>query len=59
MRLYLVEDNSMRELKGEEIAGLLPAYPRGFSVDGEKIYLSQRNEIGAQQIIGATLVDLP
>ena len=29
-RVYLVEDNSMRELKGEEIAGLLPAYPRGF-----------------------------
>ena len=35
MRLYLVEDNSTRELKGEEIDGLLPAYPRGFSEDGQ------------------------
>ena len=57
MRLYLVEDNSTRELKGEEIAGLLPAYPRGFSEDGQTIYLSRRNEIGAQQIVGVTLTD--
>ena len=57
MRLYLIEDNSTRELRGEEIAGLLPAYPRGFSKDGQTIYLAQRNEIGAQQIVGVTLAD--
>ncbi len=57
MRLYLVEDNSTRELKGEEIAGLLPAFPLSFSADSQSIYLAQRNEIGSQKITGVTLAD--
>ena len=57
MRLYLVEDNSTRELKDEEIAGLLPAFPLGFSDDSQTIYLAQRNEIGAQKITGVALGD--
>ena len=53
--LYLVEDNSTRELKGEEIAVLLRAYPRGFSEDDAAIYFGQRSEIGSEQIIDVPL----
>lgn len=57
MRLYLVEKNSTRELKSEEISGLLPSHPLGFSKDGQSIYLEQKNEIGAPKIVNVSLQD--
>ncbi len=57
MRLFLVEDNSTRELKSDEISGLLPSYPLGFSKDGQSVYLEQSNEIGGKKVIAISLKD--
>tara|TARA_B100000131_G_C18054759_1_gene587916 strand:+ start:187 stop:1341 length:1155 start_codon:yes stop_codon:yes gene_type:complete len=57
MRLFLVEDNSTRELKSDEIDGLLPSYPLGFSKDGQSVYLEQKNETGGKRVIAVSLKD--